>query len=44
MVGKRFDAAHTIEVDQPERLTGLVSDFLERGEAFLVNNRTVTSI
>jgi len=39
-----YDAAHTIEVDQPERLAGLVSDFLERGEAFLVNNRSVTSI
>lgn len=33
-----YDAAHTIEVDQPERFVGIVGDFLERGEAFLVNN------
>ena len=32
-----YDAAHAIEVDQPEFLTGLVEDFLTRGEAFLVN-------
>jgi len=32
-----YDAAHTIEVDQPERFVKLVGDFLERGEAFLVN-------
>jgi pimeloyl-ACP methyl ester carboxylesterase len=34
-----YDAAHTIEVDQPERFVGIVGDFLERGEAFLVNNK-----
>jgi pimeloyl-ACP methyl ester carboxylesterase len=33
-----YDAAHTIEVDQPERFVGIVGDFLERGEAFIVNN------
>ena len=32
-----YDSAHTIEVDQPERFVKLVGDFLERGEAFLVN-------
>lgn len=32
-----YDAAHAIEVDQPEHFTGLVVDFLKRGEAFLVN-------
>ena len=32
-----YDAAHAIEVDQPERLLRLVRAFLERGEAFIVN-------
>jgi pimeloyl-ACP methyl ester carboxylesterase len=32
-----YDAAHGIENDQPERLLRLVSSFLERGEAFIVN-------
>jgi pimeloyl-ACP methyl ester carboxylesterase len=32
-----FDAAHGIESDQPERMLRLVSAFLERGEAFIVN-------
>jgi pimeloyl-ACP methyl ester carboxylesterase len=35
-----YDAAHTIEVDQPERFVSLVGEFLERGEAFLVNNKS----
>lgn len=35
-----YDAAHAIEVDQPEYLVGLVRDFLTRGEAFLVNPGT----
>lgn len=35
-----YDAAHVIEVDQPEYFSGLVSDFLTRGEAFLVNPGT----
>lgn len=32
-----YDAAHGIEIDQPERYVELVTDFLVRGEAFLVN-------
>lgn len=32
-----YDAAHNIEVDQPERSAALASDFLKRGEVFLVN-------
>jgi len=31
-----WDAAHNIEVDQPERLTALVQSFLERSNAFVV--------
>jgi len=33
-----YDAAHAIEVDQPENVSALVIDFLTRGEAFLVNS------
>lgn len=32
-----WDAAHNIEVDQPERMLALVEGFLERSEAFVVN-------
>lgn len=32
------DAAHGVEVDQPERYAALVGDFLARGEAFMVNS------
>ncbi len=32
-----YDAAHGIENDQPERMLRLVTSFLERGEAFIVN-------
>jgi len=32
-----WDAAHNIEVDQPERVLELVEGFLERSEAFVVN-------
>ncbi len=32
-----YDAAHNIEIDQPERFVELVGDFLRRGETFLVN-------
>jgi len=32
-----YDAAHGIESDQPERMLRLVTAFLERGEAFIVN-------
>ena len=31
-----WDAAHNIEVDQPERVSALVQSFLERSEAFVV--------
>jgi pimeloyl-ACP methyl ester carboxylesterase len=32
-----YDAAHAIEVDQPEYVLNLIDDFLTRGESFLVN-------
>jgi pimeloyl-ACP methyl ester carboxylesterase len=32
-----FDAAHVIEVDQPERFVRVVHDFLTHGEAFIIN-------
>ncbi len=32
-----YDAAHAIEIDQPEKISELVVDFPTRGEAFLVN-------
>ena len=32
-----WDAAHNIEIDQPERVLELVEAFLERSEAFVVN-------
>jgi pimeloyl-ACP methyl ester carboxylesterase len=32
-----YDAAHAIEIDQPERMLRLVKSFLERGEAYIVN-------
>ena len=32
-----YDAAHALDVDQPERWATLVGDFLARGEAFIVN-------
>ena len=32
-----YDAAHSIETDQPKRFANLVADFLQRGETFLVN-------
>lgn len=35
-----YDAAHNIEVDQPERFAALAGDFLKRGEVFLVNQKT----
>jgi pimeloyl-ACP methyl ester carboxylesterase len=31
-----WDAAHSIEVDQPERMSALVESFLERSDAFVV--------
>ena len=32
-----WDAAHAIEVDQPERILSVLADFLERSEGFMVN-------
>ena len=32
-----YDAAHAIDVDQPQPFVRLVRDFFERGEAFIVN-------
>lgn len=32
-----WDAAHNIEVDQPERMVALVRSFLERSDAFMVS-------
>jgi pimeloyl-ACP methyl ester carboxylesterase len=32
-----YDAAHMIEVDQPERFVRVVRDFLTRGEAFIIH-------
>ena len=32
-----WDAAHAIEVDQPERMVSLVESFLQRSEGFMVN-------
>jgi pimeloyl-ACP methyl ester carboxylesterase len=31
-----YDAKHSIQVDQPERMTKIVRDFFDRGEAFIV--------
>ena len=31
-----WDAAHSVEVDQPERMSAVVESFLERSEAFVV--------
>ncbi|ETX08849.1 MAG: hypothetical protein ETSY2_02980 [Candidatus Entotheonella gemina] len=32
-----YNAAHNLETDQPERFARLVTDFMQRAEAFLVN-------
>ena len=32
-----YDAAHSLELDQPDRVGALIEDFLVRGEAFIVN-------
>ncbi len=32
-----YDAAHSIQVDQPERYDRIVGEFLKRGEAFIIN-------
>jgi pimeloyl-ACP methyl ester carboxylesterase len=31
-----FEAAHALEIDQPERVARIIMDFLDRGESFLV--------
>jgi pimeloyl-ACP methyl ester carboxylesterase len=35
-----YDAAHEIQFDRPEAYAGLVADFVERQEAFVVNAQT----
>lgn len=35
-----YDAAHFMDVDQPERFAGIVGDFLDRGEVFIVKKGT----
>jgi pimeloyl-ACP methyl ester carboxylesterase len=35
-----YDAKHSIQVDQPERMTNVVRDFFDRGEAFIVRQET----
>ena len=34
-----YDAAHGLELDEPERVGALFEDFLVRGESFIVNQR-----
>lgn len=31
-----WDAAHSLEMDQPERMIAIITDFLDRGESFIV--------
>ena len=38
-----YDAAHGLELDQPDRVGALIEDFLVRGEAFIVN-QTIAEI
>jgi pimeloyl-ACP methyl ester carboxylesterase len=35
-----YDAGHAIDGDRPEAFSALVSDFLQRGEAFIVNRHS----
>jgi pimeloyl-ACP methyl ester carboxylesterase len=35
-----YDAGHVIMADRPEALTGLVADFVERREAFVVGRQS----
>jgi pimeloyl-ACP methyl ester carboxylesterase len=35
-----YDAAHEVDGDRPEAVVSLITDFLERHEAFLVNNQS----
>ncbi len=34
-----YDAAHSLELDQPDRVSKLIEDFLLRGESFIVNQK-----
>ena len=38
-----YDAAHSLELDQPDRVGGLIEDFLLRGEAFIVNQKSAVA-
>jgi pimeloyl-ACP methyl ester carboxylesterase len=38
-----YDAAHALDVDQPERYVQLIDDFLERGEAFIVHRASTAA-
>lgn len=35
-----YDAAHIVDIDQPERFAAVIGDFLARAEAFIVNPGT----
>jgi pimeloyl-ACP methyl ester carboxylesterase len=35
-----YDAGHAIDADRPEAFTAVVSDFLQRGEAFIVSQQS----
>jgi pimeloyl-ACP methyl ester carboxylesterase len=35
-----YDAAHAVDIDQPNLFAELIEDFLSRGEAFIVNRST----
>jgi pimeloyl-ACP methyl ester carboxylesterase len=39
-----FDAAHSLDTDQPERYAQLIGDFATRGEAFVVNWRSRAAV
>lgn len=35
-----YDAAHAVDADRPEAVASVVTDFIERGESFLVNDQS----
>jgi hypothetical protein len=35
-----YDAGHAVDADRPEAFVSVVSDFLQRHEAFLVNRQS----
>ena len=35
-----YDAGHEVDADRPEAFVSVVSDFLQRHEAFLVNRQS----